>query len=117
MPDGFSGRLFRVLGGFVPPPAGVKLPARWGGEIWLNTSFSRANRISVAARQFKFCYRSSEHFVDAFRTLYGPVHKAFLSLEKDQQAEQSVHLSLRPRLRDILTRSLRPGSDHALGDH
>ena len=86
-PDGFIGRLFRVLGSFVPTPIGIKSPARWGDEAWLNTSFSSAHRISVVPRQFTFRYRSPEHFVDVFRTLYGPVHKAFLSLDEARQSE------------------------------
>ena len=29
-PDGFIGRLFKTLGKYLPPPAGVKSPALWG---------------------------------------------------------------------------------------
>ena len=31
-PEGFLGRLFKVMGGFVPPPAGVASPMVWGSE-------------------------------------------------------------------------------------
>lgn len=84
-PDGFIGRLFRTLGGFVAPPAGVKSPALWGDEAWLNTVFAGANRISVEPRSFNFRYKSAAHFIEIFRELYGPVHKAFLSLDEDGQ--------------------------------
>ena len=34
-PDGFIGELFRTVGRFVPPPAGVASPAAWGTETRL----------------------------------------------------------------------------------
>ncbi|MEO1026017.1 MAG: class I SAM-dependent methyltransferase [Pseudomonadota bacterium] len=84
-PDSFIGRMFRVLGSFVTPPAGVKSPALWGDEAWLNTSFSAAKAVSVTHRTFRLRYRAPEHFIGIFRELYGPVHKTFLALPADQQ--------------------------------
>ncbi|MEM6899072.1 MAG: class I SAM-dependent methyltransferase [Pseudomonadota bacterium] len=92
-PNGFIGRLFRTLGGFVAPPAGVKSPALWGDEAWLNTSFSAARSIAVRPKTFHFRYRSPEHFIEVFRELYGPVHKAFLSLDADGQAALTAALT------------------------
>lgn len=86
-PESFIGRLFRTLGGYVKPPAGVKSPALWGDEAWLNTSFSGARRISVQHKNFTFRYRDPAHFIVIFRELYGPVHKAFLSLPEDGQRD------------------------------
>lgn len=94
-PNGFIGRLFRVLGTFVTPPTGVKSPALWGQEAWLNTSFANAKAVQVNLHNFRFRYRSPEHFVDLFRELYGPVHKAFLALsaaKQDELAEAIKHL-------------------------
>ena len=34
----------------------------------------------MAPKVFNFRYRSAEHFVEVFRTWYGPVHKAFAAL-------------------------------------
>jgi len=85
--EGFIGRLFRTLGGHVPPPAGVKSPALWGDEAWLNTVFSGARTIDVEPKEFNFRYQSPQHFIKVFRDLYGPVHKAFLALTEDGQAE------------------------------
>lgn len=86
-PDGFIGQLFKTLGGFVAPPPGVQSPANWGAADWLGTHFADAQDIDIQMRDFVFHYRSPEHFIDVFRTLYGPVHKAFLALEPAQQAE------------------------------
>lgn len=80
-PSGFIGQLFKTLGAHVAPPAGVKSPALWGDETWLQDTFSDAKAIEVERAHFNFRYSSPEHFVDVFRTLYGPVHKAFLTLD------------------------------------
>jgi hypothetical protein len=43
----------------------------------------RAAAIAAMPRLFIFRYRSPAHFVDVFRTWYGPVHKAFAALPTD----------------------------------
>lgn len=85
-PEGFIGRLFKTLGGHVPPPAGVKSPAQWGNRDWIDQIFKPdASMIRVSKRHFQFRYKSPAHFVEVFRSLYGPVHKAFLALDTDGQ--------------------------------
>ena len=79
-PEGFIGRLFRVVGRHIPPPAGVQSPALWGTDAHLRSLFGDV-KIEHAARDFNFRYRSPEHFVEVFRTFYGPVHKAFAALD------------------------------------
>jgi SAM-dependent methyltransferase len=80
-PEGFIGQLFRTLGRHLPPPAGVQPPALWGTESHLQALFgSAAGSIDVQRRIFTFRYRSAAHFIDVFRTWYGPVHKAFAAL-------------------------------------
>jgi ubiquinone/menaquinone biosynthesis C-methylase UbiE len=86
-PGSFIGQLFKTLGKHVSPPAGVQSPAQWGSQAWLDETFSAsASMIRVSQRHFNFRYRSPAHFIDVFRTLYGPVHKAFLSLDVNGQA-------------------------------
>jgi len=84
-PGSFVGRLFQLLGRFLPPPAGIRSPALWGTEERLNELFPRAT-ITSATRRFNFRYRSAEHWIEVFRTYYGPVHKAFLALDAEKQA-------------------------------
>ena len=80
-PDGFIGQLFKVLGRHVPPPAGVQPPSLWGVESHLRSLFGdSAGAIAVTQRMFNFRYRSAAHFIEVFRTWYGPVHKAFGAL-------------------------------------
>lgn len=84
-PDSFIGRLFKVLGSFVAPPPGVMSPANWGDEKWLRQTFGEtAAEMDIARRDFVFRYQSPKHFVDVFRTWYGPVHKAFATLDAEK---------------------------------
>ncbi|MBU1362084.1 MAG: class I SAM-dependent methyltransferase [Gammaproteobacteria bacterium] len=84
-PDGFIGRLFKTLGRHLPPPAGVQPPSRWGVEDNLRAMFGNdAAAIVATSRTFNFRYRSAAHFIDVFRTWYGPVHKAFAALPEDK---------------------------------
>lgn len=81
-PEGFVGQLFKVVGGFVPPPPGVKSPALWGMKTHLDELFGKsASEIRLERRNFNFRYRSPEHFVQVFRDFYGPTHKAFAALD------------------------------------
>jgi ubiquinone/menaquinone biosynthesis C-methylase UbiE len=86
-PDGFIGQLFKTIGRHVAPPAGVKSPALWGTRARIAELFGpRATSISATPRHFVFRYRSAEHWLQVFRTYYGPVLKTFAALEADAQA-------------------------------
>ncbi|HMN78450.1 MAG TPA: class I SAM-dependent methyltransferase [Burkholderiaceae bacterium] len=82
-PEGFIGGLFRTLGRYVPPPAGVKSPALWGTRDRIDALFGAgASSIATEKRHFVFRYRSPAHFVQIFRDYYGPVLKAFAALDE-----------------------------------
>ncbi len=82
-PEGFIGRLFKVMAGYVPPPAGVQSPVLWGQEAHIDALFrADARHIRCERRFFKFRYRSAAHFLQVFRDYYGPTHKAFASLDE-----------------------------------
>jgi SAM-dependent methyltransferase len=81
-PEGMIGRLFKVLGAHLPPPAGLRSPALWGTEAHLVALFGpRASEMRVERKVFPFRYRSAAHFVQVFRDFYGPTHKAFAALD------------------------------------
>ncbi len=81
-PEGFIGRLFKVIGAHLPPPAGLKSPALWGTEPHIVELFgAQATQIRCERRMFSFRYRSAAHWVQVFRDFYGPTHKAFAALE------------------------------------
>jgi len=93
-PEGFIGQLFKALGRHLPPPPGARSPALWGNRLWIEEVFAaEAQAIRLTDAAFVFRYRSPDHFVDFFRTYYGPVHKAFLSLDGTGQAalERDLH--------------------------
>jgi SAM-dependent methyltransferase len=82
-PTGFIGRLFKLIGAQVPPPAGVQSPALWGTEPHLVELFgTQATQIRCERRMFNFRYRSAAHWIEVFRSLYGPMHKAFAALDR-----------------------------------
>ena len=90
-PDSLVGRMFKVLGRHIPPPAGGQPPSLWGVEAHVRALFGdRATTIAVTPRLFNFRYRSAAHFIEVFRNWYGPVHKAFAALPADK-AEALEH--------------------------
>ncbi|WP_109479282.1 class I SAM-dependent methyltransferase [Paraburkholderia sp. C35] len=85
-PDSFIGQVFKTIGKYIPPPAGVKSPALWGTQARLDELFGDfARNMVVSSRDFTFRYRSAQHFIDVFRTFYGPMNKAFAALEGEHQ--------------------------------
>jgi ubiquinone/menaquinone biosynthesis C-methylase UbiE len=86
-PQGFIGQVFKTLGKYLPPPAGVKSPALWGTRARLDEMFgAQASAIVAEPRMFVFRYRSPEHWLDVFKTFYGPMLKAFAALDANGQA-------------------------------
>jgi SAM-dependent methyltransferase len=97
-PAGFIGKLFGVIGRHVPPPPALTPPSRWGVEDYLDKLFrDSASDIHTTRRDFVFRYKSAQHWIDVFRTWYGPVHKAFAGLppEKQQQLTGDLHALIR----------------------
>ena len=103
-PEGFIGQLFKIIGAHVPPPAGVKSPALWGSEARLQELFA-GHAVEVTRRHFQFRYRSPEHWLEVFRTYYGPTHRAFAALDATKQD------ALQADLLGLLARSNRGGAD------
>jgi ubiquinone/menaquinone biosynthesis C-methylase UbiE len=80
-PESFIGRLFKTMGTYVPPAPGVKSPALWGNKAHLDTLFGPKAAVAATSRHFVFRYKSPQHWLEIFRDYYGPVLKAFASLE------------------------------------
>jgi SAM-dependent methyltransferase len=99
-PEGFIGQLFKVLGKYLPPPAGSKSPPLWGSRAQISEMFGAAAlSIRAESRIFAFRYRSPEHFVEIFKNYYGPTLKAFAALdEANQQGLRNDLLALIGRM-------------------
>jgi ubiquinone/menaquinone biosynthesis C-methylase UbiE len=105
-PQGLLGDLFGLLTTFVAPPQGVPSPMIWGSEPHIVGLFGPyAADIQCARRYFNFRYRSAAHWIETFRSFYGPIHKAYGSLEPVRQAR------LTEALTQLLERSNLGGPD------
>lgn len=114
-PESFIGQLFKTIGKHVPPPAGVNSPALWGSREWLDETFGATGEVvSFRRKNFMFRYRSAEHFLDYFRTFYGPMQKAFDALdEAGQTALRSDILGLVEKFDTSTNGSLSISSEYA----
>jgi ubiquinone/menaquinone biosynthesis C-methylase UbiE len=95
-PESFIGQMFRVLGKYVPPVAGVAPPSLWGTKARLDTLFGSQAVVAAESRTFVFRYKSPTHWLEIFRDYYGPVLKAFASLnpESRKALEKDLHALL-----------------------
>ena len=86
-PEGFIGQVFKTIGKHMPPPPGAKSPALWGTRARMAELFEpHASSIKSAQRHFAFRCRSPEHWLEVFKSYYGPVLKTFAALAPPAQA-------------------------------
>ena len=86
-PESFIGQLFKTIGKYIPPAPGVKSPALWGTQARLEELFGKnAHEIRAVSREFVFRYCSAAHWIEVFRTYYGPMNKTFAALDAEKQA-------------------------------
>lgn len=90
-PGGFVGQMFKIVGGHVPPPAGIRSPLEWGTQARLVELLPGAE-IVIQTRSFVFRYRSAQHWLDTFRTYYGPMFKAFGMLDEIEGKQMESEL-------------------------
>jgi ubiquinone/menaquinone biosynthesis C-methylase UbiE len=92
-PESFIGQVFKTIGKYVAPPPGIKSPALWGTKARLEELFGKSAReIRTTSREFTFRYRSPTHWLEVFRTYYGPMNKAFGALDAEKQAAFTLDL-------------------------
>jgi len=93
-PTSLIGELFKLMGRYLPPPAGVKSPALWGTEERLRELFgNRIDSIAIERKNFVFRYRNAAHWLEVFRTFYGPMQKAFGALDAAKQESLAADLT------------------------
>ena len=84
-PDGFIGQLFKTLGKHATPLTGVRSPTLWGTVPRLVELFS-GHDVAATKQTFHFRYKSPGHWLEIFRTYYGPTNRAFAALDAAKQA-------------------------------
>ncbi|HTP24085.1 MAG TPA: hypothetical protein VMK12_00295 [Anaeromyxobacteraceae bacterium] len=93
-PAGFVGEAFKVVASHVPPPSGLLAPSLWGTEARLvDLLGAEAHEIHSRQLHFTFRYRSASHWLEGFRTWYGPFHRAFATLGPAGQAALEAELT------------------------
>ena len=90
-PNGFIGRLFRIIGSYVPNP--LASPALWGTTNHLTELFGdHVAEISFTSRHFNFRHISAAGWLDNFKRVYGPLKNAFAALEPARQANMQTDI-------------------------
>ena len=86
-PQSFVGHMFRIIGSYAPPPAGIGSPMEWGSVTRVEELLGqRVASLEMSERTFVFRYRSAAEFIGTMRAFYGPMTKAFESLDdRDRQ--------------------------------
>jgi SAM-dependent methyltransferase len=88
MPEDFGGDLFRTHGKYLPPPAGLAPPVRWGAESAVRELFGDS-AASLSCERFTFFqhFRSEAHALETFRKYFGPTVKVLASLDAARHAD------------------------------
>jgi SAM-dependent methyltransferase len=77
-PDGAVGEMFQTIAKHAPPPPGVESPLRWGTEDRARELFGDGiAEIGFERRISRQPFRSAEHYVEFFRTYFGPTQMAY----------------------------------------
>jgi ubiquinone/menaquinone biosynthesis C-methylase UbiE len=78
IPDGLVGEMFKTVSVHAPPPPGVAPPTLWGTEGHLHDLFGDSiSELRAERRTVKQRFRSPEHWLEVFRTWFGPTKMAF----------------------------------------
>jgi ubiquinone/menaquinone biosynthesis C-methylase UbiE len=93
VPDGFVGEMFMTIVKHAPPPPGVQPPILWGTEDHLRELFGqRISSLDVERTAVRFGFRSPDHFIDYFRTYFGPMKMAFARVGEEGAAALEADL-------------------------
>lgn len=87
-PDGFAGRVLSTVAKYAPAPPGVQPPLLWGDESVVRERFrDGVSGLQITKRMcpIKYPFPPLE-VVQYFRKYFGPVNRAFATLDEDGQA-------------------------------
>jgi ubiquinone/menaquinone biosynthesis C-methylase UbiE len=97
-PDGGVGALFMTIAKHAPPPPGVNPPLFWGVEEKVRELFGDGiSELRAERRISRQPFRSVDHYLEFFRTYFGPVKMAFERVGPD--GEKALEDDLRAFLK------------------
>jgi SAM-dependent methyltransferase len=78
IPDGAVGTMFRTIAKHAPLPPGLDSPLLWGTEERLRELFGDGiTDLRVERRISRQPFRSADHYIEFFRTYFGPTQMAY----------------------------------------
>jgi SAM-dependent methyltransferase len=93
-PEGDVGGMFKTISKHAPPPPGINPPVLWGTEDRLRELFGDGvSDLRVERRISRQTFRSPDHYIEFFRTYFGPAKMAFERVGPD--GEQALADDLR----------------------
>jgi len=77
-PGGSVGTMFQTIGKHAPPPPGLDSPLLWGTEERVRELFGDGiSDLRLASRISRQPFRSPDHYIEYFRTYFGPTQTAY----------------------------------------
>ena len=102
VPDGDVGGMFMTIAKHAPPPAGLNPPLLWGLEDRLRELFGDGiSDLRCERRTSRQPFRSADHYIEFFRTFFGPVKMAFERV--GAEGEAALEQDLRAYLESVNT--------------
>ncbi|MDX6624278.1 MAG: hypothetical protein QOE75_2210 [Solirubrobacterales bacterium] len=102
VPDGSVGTMFKTISKHAPPPPGLPSPLLWGTEEHVRELFGdRVSELRIERRVSRQPFRSPEHYIDFFRTYFGPTKMAFERVGPEGEAE--LYADLKGFLEEVNT--------------
>jgi SAM-dependent methyltransferase len=97
VPDGPVSSLFATIAKHAPPPPGMVPPVLWGTEERVRELFGDGvSELRVERRVSRQAFRSIDHYLDFFRTYFGPIKLAFDRV--GAEGEAALEADLREQL-------------------
>jgi SAM-dependent methyltransferase len=96
-PGGAVGTMFKTIAKHAPPPPGVDSPLLWGTEERLHELFGDGiSDLRVERRISRQPFRSADHYIEFFRTYFGPTQMAYerVGPEGEQALTDDLHAFL-----------------------
>lgn len=102
VPDGPVSGLFAVIAKHVPPPPGMTPPVLWGTEDRVRELFGDGvGELRMERKVSRQPFKSIDHYLDFFRTYFGPIKGAFERV--GAEGEAALEADLREQLQQCNT--------------